>query len=66
MGKPTTVENVNKFSKDARRRERGGIKRSFASMSETREDRREGAWHCVCMIGWDGSEAFTRIYECLF
>lgn len=26
----------------------------------------EGAWYCVCMIGCDGSEAFTHIYECLF
>ncbi len=42
------------------------IKRSFAGMSERREDGGEGAWHCVCMIGCDGSEAFTRIYECLF
>lgn len=66
-GKPTSVENVNKFSEDSRRRERGGeIKRSFAGMSETREDSREGARHCVCMIGCVGSEAFARIYECLF
>lgn len=35
-------------------------------MSEEREDGREGAWHCARMIGCDGSEAFTRIYECLF
>ena len=44
----------------------GKIQRSFTGMSEKREDGREGAWHCARMIGCDGSEAFTRIYECLF
>lgn len=68
-------KNVDKFGEGmgaerGRKRERGGgggkIRRSFTGMSEEREDGREGAWHCARMIGCDGSEAFTRIYECLF
>lgn len=54
------------FTNPAKEKREGKIKRSFAGVSETREDSREGALHCVCMIGCDGSEAFTRIYECLF
>lgn len=54
------------FTNSAKEKREGKIKRSFAGVSKTREDSREGALHCVCMIGCDGSEAFTRIYECLF
>lgn len=67
IGRPTSLENANKFREGTGDERKGKIKRSFTGMSEKkREDSGEGAWHCVCMIGCDGSEAFTRIYECLF
>lgn len=63
MGRTAFLGNVRKF------RGGGKKKRSFTGKSresEKREDRNEGAWYYVSVIGCDGSEAFTRIYECLF
>lgn len=51
-GKPTSVENVNKFSEDSRRRERGGGNKEELCRHERDERGQQGGSPALCVYDW--------------